>query len=339
MLDIEDHAALRGWLRSHGHLAEGPAPCTTLRGGVSNKAILIERPVGPGLVVKQALAKLRVEAEWFSDPSRVHREALGLRVLNTLLPSGVTPEFVFEDHADHLLGMTAVPAPHENWKSLLMLGRVDADHVDQFAQTLAMIHGGAASRSSELSESFRDRGFFESLRLEPYFLYSAAQVPTAADFLRRVVHELRHHRLTLVHGDYSPKNILLHDGRLVLLDHEVIHWGDPAFDLGFALTHLLSKARHLRGRRAALLEASIRFHRHYRSQLADVSWRDGFEARAARYTLACLLARVRGRSPLEYLNDDDRRDQEAAVLTLLDARPDSIDQLIERWAGLLETGR
>ena len=104
---------------------------------------------------------------------------------------------------------------------------------------------------------FDDRSFFESLRLEPYYLYTATQVPAGRDVpATSWSRDTRERRLTLVHGDYSPKNVLVHDDRLILLDHEVIHWGDPAFDVGFALTHLLSKAHHLPTHREAFARAA-----------------------------------------------------------------------------------
>ncbi len=127
----------------------------------------------------------------------------------------------------------------------------------------------ARIRRAELEPVFGDRGFFESLRLEPYFGFTASEVPEARQFLLDLIDETRAHVETLVHGDYSPKNILVHDGRLVLLDHEVIHFGDPTFDLGFSLTHFLSKAHHLPDRREAFAEATRRYWDRYRSIVAD----------------------------------------------------------------------
>src|SRR4029079_10358786 len=124
----------------------------------------------------------------------------------------------------------------------------------------------------ELAPAFEDRSFFESLRVEPYSQYTATQVPAAAAFLNELVATTRSRRLALVHGDYSPKNVLVHAGRLVVLDYEVIHWGDPAFDLGFGLTHLLTKARHVRSHRAEFGRAAARFYRDYAEELRGVPW-------------------------------------------------------------------
>ena len=110
--------------------------------------------------------------------------------------------------------------------------------------------GEGVKTAEETQRLFSDRTFFETLRVEPYYSYSAGQVPEAAGFIHELIEATRSRNLTLVHGDYSPKNVLIYDGRIVLLDYEVIHWGDPAFDVGFGMTHLLSKFHALPEHRA-----------------------------------------------------------------------------------------
>src|SRR5215204_7730406 len=188
--------------------------------------------------------------------------------------------------------MQAVPEPHENWKTMLLGGRLENDHVEQFGRLLGTVHHGGYERREETEPAFRDRSFFESLRLEPYYGYTAEQVPDAADFLRTLVEETRARRDTLVHGDYSPKNVLVREGTLVLLDHEVIHFGDPAFDLGFSLTHFLSKAHHLPEHREAFADATRAFWNRYHAIVASEPWANDLEARAVRKTLGVMLARV-----------------------------------------------
>jgi len=338
-LDIEQPAALTAYLRRTGRIRGDEEPrMRTLAGGVSNRAVLVERADGEAWVLKQALEKLRVAVDWFSSPARIRREALGLRWLADLVPSQRLAALVFEDHDQHLLAMRAVPQPHDNWKTLLLAGRLEQDHVAQFGRLLGTIHRAAAERRDEVARVFDDRSFFESLRLEPYYGYTAEQTPAAANFLRQLIAETRATCVTLVHGDYSPKNVLVYRGAgsapagtLALLDHEVIHFGDPAFDLGFALTHLLSKAHHLRERRADFAAAAALYWDTYSATVGDVPWMDGLEARASRHTLACLLARVAGRSPLEYLDTSERLRQREAVLALLPRPPARITELIARF--------
>ncbi|TAM77056.1 hypothetical protein EPN44_03955 [bacterium] len=331
-LDIEDTRQLLDYLRQTERIAAHEMPqVRVLGGGVSNRTVLLVRESGEAWVLKQALAKLRVAVDWFSDPMRIHREALGLRRLAELAPPGSITPLLFEDLDEHLFAMAAVPQPHENWKTALLAGRIELDHVRQFGVILGTLERRAWERRSELAAEFADRSFFESLRLEPYYAFAAQRVPAASGFLTSLIERTRTRLLTLVHGDYSPKNVLVHDGRLVLLDHEVIHFGDPAFDLGFSLTHLLSKAHHLPAFRAAFVRAVRLYWESYTQALGDVPWRADLEVEAVAHTLGCLLARVAGRSPLEYLDDGERTRQREAVLALIGSRLHTLDALIERF--------
>jgi len=336
-VDIEDAGTLIAYLRDTGRvLPQESLDVQCLAGGVSNRTVLVRRSSGEVWVLKQALPKLRVQVDWFSDPDRNEREATGMRWLEQLAPPGTIPRLVFEDRDQHLLAMEAVPEPHENWKTLLLSGRVQVDRIRQFAELLATIHRRATEQAERLAEVFADRQYFESLRLEPYYGYTATQVPPAAEFLVRLIADTRQIRRTLVHGDYSPKNILLHGSRMVLVDHEVIHWGDPAFDLGFSLTHLLSKSHYLADHRSAFAEAARQYWQLYSACLGDVSWREDLEPMVVRHTLGCLLARVAGRSPLEYFDDAHRARQREAVVQTMQQTPATVDDLIETFLANLK---
>jgi hypothetical protein len=227
-INIEDPEQLTRYLKEKGYLPGQVTPdLQTLQGGVSNRTVLVEFDT-TSWVLKQALGQLRVAVEWSADPARIQREALGLRWLQQLTPSGSVPGLVFEDSLNHILAMQAVPQPHKNWKTLLLEGKIDPDLVSQFGKLLGSLHRNAYQRRAELIPLFADRSFFESLRLEPYYAYTASHVPEASEFLSALIELTRKTNLTLVHGDYSPKNILVHTGRLVLLDHEVIHFDPPS---------------------------------------------------------------------------------------------------------------
>lgn len=330
-LDIERHDELVRYLRESGRIAPDETPAVrTLGGGVSNRTVLLERESGEQWVLKQALEKLRVQADWFCSPERIHREALGLHWLARLAPAGTITPFVFEDRARHVLAMEAVPQPHENWKTMLLAGDLRPGHVERFGLLLRSIHRNALDHRRPLQRAFGDRTFFERLRLEPYYAYAGERVPAAAEFLSRLVAETRAHRDTLVHGDFSPKNVLVRGDDLVLVDHEVVHFGDPGFDLGFSLAHLLSKAHHLQERREDFAAAALLYWRAYAEEAPPE-----LEPRAVRHTLACLLARVAGRSPLEYLDAGERERQQRAVLALVAAPPETVDALVERFLAAL----
>jgi aminoglycoside phosphotransferase (APT) family kinase protein len=333
-LDIEQPGVLVRYLRETGRIAADEDPAiTVLAGGVSNRTVLVERRNIDDWVVKQALAKLRTKVDWFSDPARIHREADGLRRLAEIAPPGAITPLIFEDHDNHILAMTAVPQPHQNWKAMLLRGEINPDHITQFATLLGTIHRVSNERIAEFEPIFGDRGFFETLRLQPYYEYTASQVQEASGFYADLLAETRKISTTLVHGDYSPKNVLVYNDRLILLDHEVIHFGDPGFDLGFSLTHLLSKAHHLPEYRSLFAESARRYWATYEQTVGNDDWTRDLESRAVRHTLCCLLARVAGTSPLEYLSSEERSRQRTAVIALMNEPPETVSDLTDAFVG------
>jgi tRNA A-37 threonylcarbamoyl transferase component Bud32 len=267
--------------------------------------------------------------DWFCPPDRAAREALGMGWLNTIAPDSTT-RLVFEDAANYLFAMEAVPQPHENWKAMLLSGRVQLDHARQFGSLLAAIHRRGYELREHLPPQFADRSYFEALRLEPYYAYTATQIPSAAGFLNELIRRTLERQLTVVHGDYSPKNILVHDGRLILLDHEVIHLGNPAFDIGFSMTHLISKARHLLEFCNKLIDAALTYWRTYSQAMSGAGIVN--ECSCVQHILGCMLARAAGRSPLEYLSNDEKREQINAVLTNMLKPPHSVTDTIVNLA-------
>ncbi|MCY3832072.1 MAG: aminoglycoside phosphotransferase family protein [Chloroflexi bacterium] len=333
-IDIEDHAALLRYLRAGNWVAADENPVfRTLTGGVSNRTVWVKRGRGNDWVIKQALAKLRVPVAWHSAPERIQREAAGLRWLGKIMPEQA-PALVFEDRSNNILAMTAIPQPHINWKSALLKGCADVQRARNFGALLATIHQ-ASERYPELKTEFDERRYFEELRLEPYYGFTATQVPAASGYLRRLISDTRRRRFALVHGDYSPKNVLIYEDRLIILDFEVIHFGDPAFDIGFSLTHFLSKAHHLPANRSALLELAQEYWRSYKQSLRP-TLPDGLGGYAVRHTLACLLARVGGRSPLEYLDAIARERQKRIVLELMAEDIGDVSELIDAFGKGLE---
>ena len=323
-MDLESAAELSRYLAKKQLIAStDEIAFRLLSGGVSNKVVWIRLPDGREWVLKQSLRKLRVVSDWFSDPTRILVEAEGIRYLSGIVKDHV-PGLVFVDRDELVLAMFAVPEPRLNWKECLLNGAVDLGLVGQFAELLARIH--EAGKAPENAERFHDRRHFEDLRLAPYYEVAASKNPGAQSFLEDLIAETRRQRYTIVHGDFSPKNIIVHQGRLHLVDHEVIHFGDGAFDVGFALTHLLGKANHLKS--ARMLEAAEHFWRIYQKKGCPSA---AIAQRALRHGLGCLLARVDGRSPLEYLSEENRTLQRQSVLDMMARAPVSVSDLIQRF--------
>lgn len=302
---------------------------------MSAKTVLVVHPDGEGWVLKQALPELRVADTWVSDPARIEREADGMRVLNELLGPGRVPRLVFEDRAEHIVAMERVPPPFENWKTMLLAGDLRPEHVEDFASLLARIHVASAGRSADLEPVFRDNTNFHELRIDAYYDFTGRRHPRLAPFFDELIADTLENRFALVHGDYSPKNILMRPTGCVLVDHEVAHWGDPGFDVGFSTTHLLAKANHLVHMRREFAEAGLLHWTTYASRAHAEPWFDGYEERCVRHTLGCLLARIDGKSPLEYLDEVERARQRTAVVETIPWRPSTFADMIDLYVGAL----
>ena len=332
-IDIEDAVQLVGYLRNIGRIGFQEEPIIRkLSGGVSNKTVWLKRSNGQAMVMKQSLPKLRVPSDWFSDPARINIEANGLRYLPRVAPLGSITPLVFQDPSQNLLAMEAVPEPHQNWKERLLSGKIETALFSQFAELLGSIHRESFRLRYELRPIFAEKKFFQTLRLEPYYEHSAGIAPEAGAFLKELIGWTLSQSETLVHGDLSPKNILVHNGRLILLDHEVLHFGDPAFDVGFSLTHILSKALHVREQRPALIAAARHYWKHYLDKIREMPWIEHLDLRAAKHTLACILARICGRSPLEYLSDQERLMQRQIALEMIRENLTTVDEVIAGFA-------
>jgi len=234
-----------------------------------------------------------------------------------------------------LIAMAAVPQPHRVWKHMLMEGEINPAQLRASSEILGAIHRRSYSKSKQITVVFQDRSYFETLRLGPFYHQSAKNVPEAVAFINQLISETRERQLCLVHGDFSPKNLLIIQGGIVLLDHEVVHFGDPAFDVGFFLAHFLSKAHHLPAHQAKFLAAVRQFIEMYIASLSASPLRNAIEEPSVKHTLACMLARAVGKSPLEYLTDSERNTQREIVVALMKQPPNSIDDLVDRFASRL----
>ena len=276
-----------------------------LTGGVSSDIWRIELPAGP-VCAKRALAQLRVAAEWFAPIDRNRYEARWMQLANEAVP-GSAPQVLGQHAALGVLVMSYLPgADYPLWKSLLRDGHAELVTAAAVGRTLAGIHAYSAARP-ELASQFDTDTIFFDIRLEPYLVATAARHADLAGELHALVAQTQQHKRALVHGDVSPKNILIGAQGPVLLDAECAWWGDPAFDLAFCLNHLLLKCLWNPAARGAFLRCYTALAEAY---LEGVDWeqRDSLEQRAAALLPGLLLARVDGKSPVEYLSTDAQRD-------------------------------
>jgi aminoglycoside phosphotransferase (APT) family kinase protein len=276
-----------------------------MTGGVSSDIWRIDTPQGP-VCAKRALPKLRVAADWHAPIERNQYEARWMQVAEAAAP-GSAPRVLGQHAALGVLVMSYLPpADHRLWKDLLRQGQAKLATAQAVGRTLARIHAYSAGHA-ELAAQFDTDGIFYDIRLEPYLVATAGKHPALAPTLRALVAQTQAHKHALVHGDVSPKNILVGPHGPVLLDAECAWWGDPAFDVAFCLNHLLLKCLWHPPARTAFLAC---FGALADAYLEGVDWEPpaALERRAAALLPGLFLARVDGKSPVEYLDSEAQRD-------------------------------
>jgi 5-methylthioribose kinase len=269
-----------------------------LAGGVSNTVLLIETGAAR-FVLKQSLPQLRVAQEWLSDRARIFREAAALQALAPCLPPGAVPAVLFEDRENYLFGMTAAPDSSETWKSALLRGECDPRVAVAAAEALAglMWRGW---QSDPMRDAFGDLRIFRELRLDPYYRTVAERCPEVSAKLIALEADYPRRACTLVHGDFSPKNLLVCGADVMAIDFEAIHFGDPGFDAAFLLNHLRLKSFRLPRQAGGYAVLARVFWETLVSLMPPVP---NFERRTIEHLGALLLARIDGKSPVEYIRD------------------------------------
>jgi aminoglycoside phosphotransferase (APT) family kinase protein len=282
-------------------------------------------------VVKRALGRLRVETDWRAPIERAETEVEWIRLVAEL-DRRIVPNVIAQDPKRHLFVMAYLPkAQFPVWKDELSAGFVDLEFAASVGNWLARIHASTA-HSPSVAARFPDKQQFHALRLDPYLQHAAHLNPDVSAELRAISDAIGHAQIALMQGDVSPKNILHGPQTPVFLDAETACYGDPAFDFAFCLNHLLLKCiwhgEHADRYAAAFVALKDRY-------LEGVNWEtvDSLERRTAIILPGLLLARVDGKSPVEYLLDPrDRSFVRAKAKEYLSSRRHSLGALLLDWS-------
>lgn len=329
----EEFREIANTLATMGYLGDGEHfAIARLSGGVSCDVYRVTLP-DRLLCVKRALPKLRVEADWFAPADRAATEVAWLKLVASLHASWV-PKILGEDRAQHLFVMEFLPPEnHPVWKHELAAGHIDIAFAADVGAALARIHTATAGRN-DIAQQFDNAAQFYALRLEPYLLFTADQHPDVAPRIRAIADGIAAARIALMQGDISPKNILCGPKGPVFLDAETACYGDPAFDLAFCLNHLLLKCAWHPAHARDYLESFSALKRAY---FKGVTWEDpiALDKRAAAILSALLLARIDGKSPVEYLTkESDKAAVREKAKTLLRHGGMTLREIAEGWLPL-----
>jgi len=285
--------------------------------------------------VKRALQKLRVARDWQVPVTRNVSEVDWLRTAAAVVPDAV-PAVLAHDPAIGAFAMAYLDSAHHPvWKAELAAGRADPVFAARVGDTIVAIHA-ATAHSDALAKQFANDALFHAIRLEPYLEATAPAHPEIADTLMALSRETLATKVALVHGDVSPKNILVGPNGPVFLDAECAWYGDPAFDLAFCLNHMLLKCLWTPRAREGFLGC---FDALAAAYLSQVNWEPPaeLECRAARLLPALFLARVDGKSPVEYITDEnDKARVRRVAVPLIGSPPSRLADVREAWAKEIE---
>lgn len=328
------------YLRGRGFFERliAPPSLTPLTGGVSGETILVESTT-ERVVVKRALGKLRVTGDWTAKPERAVTEAAALRLLHALTP-GHAPTLLDADPETNTLVIGAAPADWVAWKDVLLGAVPDPTAgpvyvAGELGAVLGQWHRDTW-HDARVAAEFNDYEAFDQLRVSPFHRTVAAAHPALAGTVNNCADELLSRRDCLVHGDFSPKNVLVGGDGFFVLDFEVAHFGAAVFDLAFMSCHLALKAMHMPHRAAAFAAAAAAFLSAYQAVPGGQASLDLTASRLGWHTACLILARVDGLSPATYLAAETAKQVRAVALKTLastDASADALWDLVTSAAG------
>ena len=317
-------------LQRHGLLENiEDADFEILTGGVSSDIWKVSAD-GRVYCVKRALSKLKVAADWFAPVERNRFEVAWYRIANRIIP-GSAPRILAHDDEAMLFAMDYLdPQTHKLWKTELRDGHADVKQAARAGSILGRIHSQAANDDA-VKAQFPRTDIFQAIRLEPYPEATAARHTDLRKQLLALSRRTAEIALTMIHGDVSPKNIVLGPKGPVFLDAECACIGDPAFDIAFCLNHFLLKCLWTPSAEHDFIAC---FDAMASSYINAVDWENNgiLEQRAATLLPALFLARIDGKSPVEYIKEDRDQDKvRRCARALLFNPPSRLIHVADAW--------
>ena len=277
-----------------------------LKGGVSCEIYKVDTTTN-SYCIKKALKKLRVEKDWYADPIRSYYEYLWLKKTKKILPSSIPEVISYNRMKNYLIIEYLNMSRYSNLKEDLLKGKVDLDNLNKIAKKLLYIHKNLKSNYNK--KIFQTHNFnFIKLRINPYLLELNKTYPELKKYINETVNLLRNNQHTVIHADFTPKNILVSKNKQIILDAETANYGDPSFDIVSLINHLIIKLLFVNKNKKNFVLALKKIFNTYHS---NVTWEEKQDIIKRSLTLLPLmmLARVDGKSPVEYIKNNKEKNK------------------------------
>lgn len=305
MLNISDKEKLQTYLLDKGVINETDGySITYCKGGVSGTVAFVYAGDKP-IIIKQALAQLKTKEKWLCDPNRMKAEYESNAIYNKLMPENA-PKVFFYDEENYIYGREAAPENCSMWKTDLLGGVLDFEVAKKSIESLVEVHNYCAD-NNQVADMFKDKQIFYGLRISPYIEFIVKKYPQLESFANPICKDLMESNISLVHGDFSPKNIMVGERKIWILDYEVAHYGHPAFDLAFFSNHFILKSiKHKQWAAAYMNMLTYMLDIYFNKE----SYMDKkiLEATFIKILSLLMIARVDGKSPAEYITDENDKD-------------------------------
>lgn len=249
-------------------------------------------------VLKQPLEELRVEDKWHISLHRSKNEYNYLKELSNV-DFEYTPRVINYSQKNYFI-MEHIDSSYPNWKAKLLNGNIKPADAFRAGDVLGKLHTFFLKRP-HLFPIFNDKDLFHQARISPYWITLLPKYPELEDHIRKTIDTTLKKKITVIHGDVSPKNFLVLKDKVILLDAECAFWGDPAYDLAFLLTHLFLKSCVVPGYSSYLLSMIREPLMAYFPYISWESYKDFLE-RVQHYLLMLLLARLDGKASVDYVD-------------------------------------
>ena len=270
-----------------------------LTGGVSSEVYHVKTNKN-NYCIKRSLKRLLVKKKWIANTNRIKFEYLWLKHCQNILKRNIPNTYEFNNKKKYIVMEYLKTSQYKTLKQLYFNKIININTIRSISKHLYKIHSNSNNYKTKKTFEGNYKNFYD-LRLDPYFNEVGRVYPKYKGYIKKINENYIKHSNTLVHGDFSPKNILVGKNKIIYLDAECCNFGDPVFDLVFFTNHLLIKSIFFKDKSQEFIKLYISFYKEYLSNLSTKNF-NSYIDRIIKMTPIMLLSRVDGKSPVEYIN-------------------------------------